>query len=188
MRRVRTTHKREVSRTAALLADLLPDQPGRTSAERLQAITGKAFVDALPRIETRLTRALSDDERADLKASLIVSGIECVERYDEARDRGTGTVPVDVRFGRFVYLRSRLKAIDWERKQFGDRRPGRTRPPTEFARYDDEAEVEHEVSLDEVAASRLQVETWTRAASFAGVPVGTWISTTLDAAARRGSP
>ena len=116
--------------TAERLAELLPERDGRTSAERLQAIAWRAVNDGTPRLEARLHARLSVEECEDAHSVLVIVGLRCVATYEPGRDRGTdGDLPLDRLFGRFAYLRVRLRLVDSERRQFGDRRPGRSVHP-----------------------------------------------------------
>jgi hypothetical protein len=183
---MRTVHKRNGSQNAAeLLRVYLPDKEGRSPAERLQAIAGRALTDGTLRIERRLHTKLLPEERNDARATLVYAGLRCALVYDPTLDKGTGSVPLDVRFGRFAYLRMRLALIDWERKTFGDRRPGRTRHPEihELVDYNDELDAASSSALEELHANRAQVEAWSRCSAFEGKNLSTWIIDTLDNAA-----
>lgn len=138
--------------TAAEALELyLPAREGRSSAERVQAITGRAWANGLPRIETHLGRPLYADERDDSKSACMLAAVRAAVTYDETRDVGTAKgIPIDIRFGRFAYLKASLALIDWDRKTFGDRRPGRTRKLGRLVPLDDLAEqpsIEHGYDL-----------------------------------------
>jgi hypothetical protein len=172
--------------TAQLLEHYLPPTPQRTSADRLRAIAGKALKDGTPRIEHRLRAQLTPDERYDAHSYLTLTGLKCTRTYDPTLDRGTGSVPQEVRFGRFAYVRMRLALIDWERKQFGDRRPGRTRHPDMTTLHDlyidEELDASPDISIEDLTASRDQAARWQAQAQADGLPLNAWIEQTLDQA------
>jgi hypothetical protein len=114
---------------AQLLEQYLPAKDGRCAGERIQAIAGRALADGIPKIERRLARPLRHDERADAYSWLVLVGVGAAGSYRPDLDKGTGTLATDVLFGRFAYLRMRQRLVDWERKQYGDARPGRTKIP-----------------------------------------------------------
>jgi hypothetical protein len=172
---------------AELLRRYLPERDGRTPGERLQAIAGRAFIDGCPRIERRLHTTLLPEERHDARSTLVYVGLKCALTYDSTLDRGTGVVPLEIRFGRFAYMRMRLALIDWERKTFGDRRPGRTRHPEmlELVDYNDELDAGAGLGLEELNANRAQLAQWVRASGYEGKTLSTWIVDTLDNASTR---
>lgn len=170
------------TQTAQLLETYLPPKNGRTPADRLFAIAGKALADGSPRIEHRLHTTLTPDERYDAHSHLTLVGLKCVTAYDPAKDNGTGTIPQDVRFGRFAYLRMRLALIDWERKQYGDRRPGRTRHPDFVDLSDHHDDDPDPIDLETLAANRDQAARWRAQAARQNLTIAQWITTTLDAA------
>lgn len=176
--------------TAELLEHYLPAQKGRTPADRLFAIAGKALKDGAPRIEQRIQTKLLPDERYDAHSHLTLIGLKCVQAYNPDLDRGTGTVPIDIRFGRFAYLRMRLALIDWERKHLGDQRPGRTRHPSfvpltgraSGEEIDPDYDTADGLDVHDHIASRDQAERWKAQAASEGLTLTTWVAKTLDAA------
>ena len=102
--------------------------------------------------------SLLPEERNDARSTLVVAGLRAALKYDAALDAGTGSVPLEVRFGRFAYLRMRQALIDWERKTFGDRRPGRTKHPKEFVPFSDKLDAGTSTALEDIHADRAQVE------------------------------
>ena len=177
------------SRTTQLLEHYLPHKNGRTPAERIRALAGKALQDGSTRIEARLHRPLLPEERVDAHSTLVLSGLKSANTYNPNLDQGTGTLPTDILFGRFAYLRMRTALIDWERKTFGDRRPGRTPHPnfvsilgTQSGELIDAYDQPDHLNLEDLTANRDQTQRWQAAALNAGLTLAAWITTTLDAA------
>ena len=165
---------------------LLPPRNGRSSVQRLFALAGKAMADG----QRNLRPKLRADEREELEAQLLLVGVRCVGIYDETLDRGTGSVPLEVRFGRFAYLRMRLAVVDWLRENRGYSRAGRARPPVEvsvngfldgrkttdgaFASADTDPFLE-DADLQERIVSSHAVARWRRAAEKMGMSSTEWL-------------
>lgn len=173
-----------IGNTAAeRLNHYLPPKNGRTPAERLQAIAGKALNDGIPRIERRLNTTLTTDERNDAHSHLTLTGIKAALTYRPELDQGTtNNIPTDTRFGRFAYLRMRLALIDWERKTWGDRRPGRTPHPTIIELNNELDNEPQPLDIADLIATRDQLHRWHSQARHEGKPIHRWITDTLDQA------
>lgn len=172
--------------TAQLLEHYLPTHNGRTPAERLQAIAGKALTDGLPRIQTRLNTTLTPHEREDAHHYLIIAGLNATRTYNPNLDKGTTTgIPQDIRFGRFAYLRMRLALIDWERKTYGDRRPGRTPHPDLIPHHPDLDQQPDHIDIPDLIATKDQLERWHTQARHEHKTLTTWIIDTLNNAVDR---
>jgi hypothetical protein len=161
---------------------LLPPTASKTSAQRLWAIAGRALADGAKTLKPALTRS----ERDDLESYLLLSGLRSVTLYDETKDAGTGTVPLDVRFGRFAYMRMRLAVIDWLRANRRADRNGKLRPvtvqvdpfvealddssvPSRGAAFSDDPLVVEDDGMDRLQ-SHSTVDRWRRANRWLGAP------------------
>ena len=101
--------------------------------------------------------SLLPEERNDARSTLVVAGLRAALKYDAALDAGTGSVPLEVRFGRFAYLRMRQALIDWERKTLGSQ-AWTTKHPKEFVPFSDELDAGTSTALEDIHADRAQVE------------------------------
>lgn len=159
------------------LGRLLPPTEKRSSVDRLDAIAGRAYTDGSRTVKPRLRK----HEAEDCRAHLIETGLRAVLVYDEELDR-SDTVPLEVRFGRFAYLRMRRALVDWVRKNRTDLRVAN--PVVEFQTDpDDLDEVVGEFDFVERLVAARRVERWVEAATRGGLSTTEWLVGLADAAA-----
>lgn len=178
--------------TAELLHRYLPPKNDRTPAERLYAIAGRALADA-----RRHVPELTPAQAEDALGQLLQVGIEAASEYDPAKDNGTTAgVPIDIRFGRFAYLRMRQRFIDWHRREIHDPRPGKSDRRTvplghairghhRSSRGPGGIHNDHDVpdmapEFTDLVASQDRIQRWNQAATHLGFDLTNWILNTLD--------
>lgn len=184
------TTSRPTSPTIELLNRYLPGRDKRTPPDRLKAIAGKALHDGRKKLPP-----LTDAQAEDAYSHLLETGLRALTEYNPDLDQNPD-VALDVRFGRFAYLRMRQRLIDWHRKHIHDPRPGKSDRRTvslghaivsthRSKRGAGEARNDHDLpdpgpDFTELVASADRIERWNAAATLLGFDVTTWILATLD--------